>query len=70
MKRLNNSYPYVKQAKNRSSKDLGWLTGPGTKPIMRCVSNEQLQNWANREVKGAYPEIQRRNAKSDKKESK
>lgn len=70
MKRLNKSYPYVKQAKNRSSKDLGWLVGPGTKPIMRCVSNEQLRDWANREVKGAYPEIQRRNAKADKKESK
>ena len=70
MKRLNKSYSYVKQAKNRSSKDLQWLVGPGTKPIMRCVSGEQLKNWADREVNGAFAEIQRRQKKNAKKNAK
>lgn len=70
MIRLNNSYPYMKQLKNRSSKDLHWLVGPGTKPIMRCVSGCQLQQWANQEVKGAIPEIKRRKDKRAKKEGK
>lgn len=48
MVHLNKSYPYQKQLKNRSSKHLGWLTGPGTKPILWSWSNEQLNEYSKR----------------------
>ena len=70
MIRLNKSYPYMKQLKNRSSKDNKILVGPGTKPIMRCVSGFQLKQWAAQEVRGAEGELKRRKEKHAKKEGK
>ena len=67
MKKLNSSYPYQKQLKNRSSKDLHWLVGPGTKDILRCVSGLQLEKWAAQEVRGVHKELERRAAKKDAK---
>lgn len=71
MIKLNKGYSFFqKQLKNRSSKDLMWLTGPGTKDIMRCVSGAQLNEWAGKNVRGASGEIARRQKKREKKESK
>lgn len=61
---------FQKSLKNRSSKDLRFMTGVGRKPILRCVSNEQLSKWAAQEVPGAVKEQNRRAAKRDKKEGK
>lgn len=63
MRRLNKTYPYQKQLKNRSSKDNNWLVGPGTKGILRCVSNFQLAKWVQLEVNGAAAEQARRQKK-------
>ena len=68
MRRLNKSYPYQKQLKNRSSKDNCWLCGPGTKNILRCVSGAQLQ--VRTEVRGALAEQNRRLKRKDAKEMK
>lgn len=70
MRNLNKSYPYQKHLRNRSSKDNDWLTGPGTKPIMRSISGSQLQVWANQEVRGAEAEVKRRKTKREKKAEK
>lgn len=70
MRRLNKSYPYQKQLKNRSSKDNCWLCGPGTKNILRCVSGAQLQKWVRTEVRGALAEQNRRLKRKDAKEMK
>lgn len=61
---------FQKALKNRSSKDLRWLTGPGNKDILRCVSNAQLEKWASHEVRGANQELTRRRTKRDKKDNK
>ena len=70
MRRLNKSYPYQKQLKNRSSKDNNWLCGPGTMNILRCVSGAQLQKWVRTEVRGALAEQNRRLKRKDAKEMK
>lgn len=74
MTKLNKGYAvngfFQKQLKNRSSKDLRWLTGPGTKDIMRCVSGAQLAEWARNNVPGADAEIRRRAKRAEKKASK
>ena len=70
MRRLNKSYPYQKQLKNRSSKDNCWLCGSGTKNILRCVSGAQLQKWVRTEVRGALAEQNRRLKRKDAKEMK
>lgn len=54
--------------KNRSSKQYCWLTK--MKPIVRCVSNEQLQQWANNNVPGANKELKRRQNRSTKRSDK
>jgi len=70
MRRLNSSYPYQKQLKNRSSKHLGWFVGHGHKNILRCVSGSQLKEWVDKEVKGALNELNRRSKKAKVKEEK
>lgn len=47
--------------RNRSSKHLYILTK--TKPIVRCVSNAVLQEWAKGNAPGVHKEIKRRAAK-------
>ena len=66
MRRLPGSH--VPNIKNRSSKQNTWLTK--LRPIMRCVSNEQLNAWSNKNVVGAHAEITRRQTKRAKKEAK
>lgn len=61
---------FQKSLKNRSSKDLVWFTGPGHKDILRKVSTAQIEDWANREVRGADKELRRRRTKRNKKEGK
>lgn len=56
--------------RNRSSKHLRWMTGPGTKNILRSYSNEALQKLANNNSPGAAAEIKRRADKRAKKEAK
>jgi hypothetical protein len=65
MRRLPGSH--VPNVRNRSSKQNIWLTK--LRPIMRCVSNEQLNDWSNRNVVGAHAEIKRRQEKRAKKEA-
>lgn len=57
---------FQKDLKNRSSKHLKFMTGPGTKSILKCVSNEQLKRWVAAEVKGAAKELRRRESKNSK----
>lgn len=72
MRRLNKTYPYQKQLKNRSTKDIRWLVGPGTKPIERSMSGERLKQLAN-ECKSAgnrwSAELNRRAKKQERKEA-
>lgn len=56
--------------RNRSSKHLRWLTGPGTKNILRSYSNEALQEAAKNNSPGAAAEIKRRADKKAKREGK
>lgn len=63
MIRLNSSFPYQKQLKNRSSKHLKWFTGVGCKSPLRCCNNETLQRWVAVELPGAAKEQARRRAK-------
>ena len=53
--------------KNSSSKHLSVFTK--YRPIVRCVSGEMLQQWANANVKGASAEIKRRADKHAKAKS-
>ena len=71
MRRLSKEYPYQKQLKNRSSKDINWLVGPGTKPIERSMSKEQLKKLAQeRKGKNRWDaELSRRAKKHEKEES-
>jgi hypothetical protein len=54
--------------KNRSSKHLHWLTK--IRPIVRCVSNEQLNKWAGKNSLNINAEIERRKKRRAKKEAK
>lgn len=58
---------FQKDLKNRSSKHLKFMTGPGTKSVLRCVSGDQLKKWAANMVKGAQDEINRRAKKQEAK---
>jgi hypothetical protein len=56
---------YTVNIKNRSSKHFICLTK--IKPIIRCISNEQLNDWANKNIVGAQAEIKRRQKRQLKK---
>jgi len=76
MRRLPGSH--APNIKNRSSKQLGWLCGPGHKPVYRSLSNAALQALAtpkskDRRDKGdwrAQAELARRDKKRFKREAK
>lgn len=61
MRRLPGSH--TPNIKNRSSKHLSWLTK--IKPVVKCISNEQLQQWNNNNP-DVTREIQRRAKKLKK----
>lgn len=54
--------------KNRSSKHERWLKG--ARPIVRCVSGAQLNQWSGNGMFEATVEIERRAKKRAKKEAK
>lgn len=75
MRRLPGSHPA--NIKNRSSKQLSWLCGPGHKPVYRSMSAARLQelidSQAEYKTKGqsywlARKELDRRTKKRAKKE--
>ena len=58
-------------AKNRSSKQLRWMTGPGTKPITWSMSGEALRAAAKDAKKGNIydAEILRRKRNAEKRKT-
>lgn len=75
MRRLPGSH--APNIKNRSSKHLDWLTGPGHKPVYRSMSNAVLEELAKGDPKSrnkfqstydAQKELNRRAKKRAKKE--
>lgn len=50
MRRLPGTHP--PNIKNRSSKHLGWLCGPGMKSSVRSMSNAALQEMAKQDKNG------------------
>ena len=73
MRRLPGSHP--PNIRNRSSKHLSWLCGPGTKPVYRSMNNTELKLAAKPagEKKPdwkAQAELTRREKKRAKREAK
>lgn len=66
MRRLPGSH--APNSKNRSSKQLTWLTK--MKPVIKSMSNEQLKLMSKKGYKPADVELNRRLNKKSKKESK
>lgn len=58
---------HVPQVKNRSSKNLYFLTK--IKPAVKCASNAVLEEWAKGTGAGVHKEIKRRASKSHRNKS-
>jgi len=71
MRRLNKTFGYEKQLKNRSSKHLSWLTGPSNKPYVRSMSKAALTEFAknSKDKNNIYDQELRRRAKKNAKKN-